>query len=395
MSSELAARSVEAARRFESFNARLDIDTRKIGAVGGKVHTGRSRNDQVVTDLRLHLRTQCAKLGELLSGLGEAHSAFVTATLLRRHGVNARFVDLTGWRDESQPDLDERLDRGFEDIDLARELPIVTGYAQCKEGLMREFDRGYSEVTFSRLAARTRAREAIVHKEFHLSSADPKVVGAEAVRKLGLTNYDVADQLSNLGMEAIHPSAAKTLRQAGIPLRVTNAFEPEDPGTLIDAEYGGETRVEMVTGLPVLALEGVDEAKDDRDQHDGEPDDVHHVPHVSEVVAEGAGDALAHKRRQHVHRRRSAREARTCLREEVRRDLLHRLDRHRVRLAEGAQRLRPDLWRCRSAPPRSRWAALAPVPPQAAPGRLASRELRFIFFPWNRQTRDRQLTVPQ
>lgn len=192
---------------------------------------------------------------ELLSGLGEAHSAFVTATLLRRHGVNARFVDLTGWRDESQPDLDERLDRGFEDIDLARELPIVTGYAQCREGLMREFDRGYSEVTFSRLAARTRAREAIVHKEFHLSSADPKVVGAEAVRKLGLTNYDVADQLSNLGMEAIHPSAAKTLRQAGIPLRVTNAFEPSDPGTLIDAEYGGATRVEMVTGLPVLSLE--------------------------------------------------------------------------------------------------------------------------------------------
>ncbi|WP_339949126.1 aspartate kinase [uncultured Albimonas sp.] len=192
---------------------------------------------------------------ELISGLGEAHSAFVTATLLRRHGVNARFVDLTGWRDETHPSLDQRIDLGFEDIDLARELPIVTGYAQCREGLMREFDRGYSEVTFSRIAARTRAREAIVHKEFHLSSADPKVVGADAVRKLGRTNYDVADQLSNLGMEAIHPRAAKTLRQAGIPLRVTNAFEPDDPGTLIDAEYGGETRVEMVTGLPVLALE--------------------------------------------------------------------------------------------------------------------------------------------
>ncbi len=196
---------------------------------------------------------------ELLSGLGEAHSAHNTALLLRRHGVKARFVDLTGWRDESQPDLSERIVRGFAEIDVARELPIATGYAQCREGLMERFDRGYSEVTFAQIAALTGAREAVIHKEFHLSSADPKLVGEGAVRKIGRTNYDVADQLSNLGMEAIHPSAAKTLRQAGIPLRVANAFEPHDHGTLIDAEPGAHAgdaaRVEMVTGLPLLALE--------------------------------------------------------------------------------------------------------------------------------------------
>jgi aspartate kinase len=56
-------------------------------------------------------------------------------------------------------------------------------------------------------------------------------------------------------MEAIHPRAAKTLRQAGIPLRVAHAFEPHDPGTLIDAEPGGPARVEMVTGLDVTELE--------------------------------------------------------------------------------------------------------------------------------------------
>src|SRR5690606_1800330 len=47
----------------------------------------------------------------------------------------------------------------------------------------------------------------------------------------------------------------KTLRQAGIPLRVTNAFEPDDPGTLIDNEPAEDARVEMVTGLPVFAIE--------------------------------------------------------------------------------------------------------------------------------------------
>ena len=191
---------------------------------------------------------------EMLSGLGEAHSAYVASLALRREGINARFVDLSGWRDEREMTLDERIDDALNDVDVSEELPIVTGYAQCAEGLMAEYDRGYSEVTFSRIAARTGAREAIIHKEFHLSSADPNLVDGE-VHKLGHTNYDVADQLSNMGMEAIHPKAAKTLRQADVPLRVTNAFEPHDPGTLIDDQPAKTPEAEIVTGLTVHALE--------------------------------------------------------------------------------------------------------------------------------------------
>ncbi|WGW03533.1 aspartate kinase [Tropicibacter oceani] len=192
---------------------------------------------------------------ELLSGLGEAHSAFVTTLRLRRTGVNARFVDLSGWRDDRELTLEQRIRDGLSDIDLTREMPIVTGYAQCTEGLMAEFDRGYSEVTFSQIAALSKAREAIIHKEFHLSSADPKLVGTANVRKLGHTNYDVADQLANMGMEAIHPTAAKALRQSQVPLRITNAFEPDDPGTLIDEAEAQQGVAEMVTGLKVHALE--------------------------------------------------------------------------------------------------------------------------------------------
>ncbi|WP_268807991.1 aspartate kinase [Roseisalinus antarcticus] len=201
------------------------------------------------------LSSHMMSIRELLSGIGEAHSAFVTTLLLQRHGVNARLVDLSGWRDEGNLSLDERIRAGLSSVELTEELAIVTGYAQCGEGLMREFDRGYSEVTFATIAALTKAREAIIHKEFHLSSADPKLVGQDRVRKLGHTNYDVADQLSNMGMEAIHPKAAKTLRQADVPLRVTNAFEPHDPGTLIDDKPAETPGVEIVCGLNVVALE--------------------------------------------------------------------------------------------------------------------------------------------
>ncbi len=198
---------------------------------------------------------QMQTVRELLSGLGEAHSAFVTTLLLQRHNIDARFVDLSGWRDDTNPSLAERLEAAMAGIDLASELPIVTGYAQCAEGLMREYDRGYSEVVFAHLAAQTGAREARIHKEFHLSSADPKIVGVENTVKIGRTSYDVADQLSNLGMEAIHPNAARILRHADVPLRVAHAFEPEDPGTLIGPVGGESGRVEMVTGLEVHAFE--------------------------------------------------------------------------------------------------------------------------------------------
>src|SRR3546814_7952685 len=65
-----------------------------------------------------------------------------------------------------------------------------------------------------------------------LSSADPRLVGEDKARKIGRTNYDVADQLANLGMEAIHPGAGRGLRQTDIPLRVRNTFDREDGGTL-------------------------------------------------------------------------------------------------------------------------------------------------------------------
>lgn len=186
---------------------------------------------------------------EMLSALGEAHAAWSSVEILRSLGVNARLVDLSGWMDTDTLPLDEAIERAFRDVDPARELPIVTGYTKCSEGLMGTFDRGYTEITFSRVAVLTGAREGVIHKEFHLSSGDPKVVGVDKVEPIGRTNFDVADQLADLGMEAIHPKASKGMERAGIDIRVKNAFEPAHPGTLITRDYRSERpRVEIIAG---------------------------------------------------------------------------------------------------------------------------------------------------
>ncbi|MCK9564177.1 MAG: aspartate kinase [Bacteroidales bacterium] len=195
--------------------------------------------------LEAHLKT----VREMLASIGEAHSAWNLAQLLRQEGINGRFVDLTGWHAEKHLSLDDRIRDAFKDVDLETELPIVTGYAHSQDGLMSSFDRGYSEMTFSRIAVLTGAREAVIHKEYHLSSADPLVVGADNAVPIGRTNYDVADQLANLGMEAIHPKAAKGLRQNGIALRIKNTFEPAHGGTLVTGDYVSATpRVEIIAG---------------------------------------------------------------------------------------------------------------------------------------------------
>jgi aspartate kinase len=134
-------------------------------------------------------------------------------------------------------------------------VAVVTGYTKGTEGIMREFDRGYSEVTFSKVAVEVRADEAVIHKEFHLSSADPKIVGLKQSIPVDFTNYDVADQLADIGMEAIHPKASKPLEIAGISLRIKNTFDPDHPGTLITKNYvGPESRVEIVAGTDQVVI---------------------------------------------------------------------------------------------------------------------------------------------
>lgn len=186
---------------------------------------------------------------EFLAAVGEVHSAYNSAEILKANGINARFVDLSGWKSTKSLTLDEAVSEGFVGIDFDKEMPIVTGYVKFDGGIMRRFDRGYSEITFSKIAVLTNAAEGIIHKEFHLSTGDPKLMGFDNVEIIGNTNFDIADQLSDMGMEAIHSKAAKQMEFKDIPIRVKNAFDPEHPGTLISRDYvSPNPRVEMICG---------------------------------------------------------------------------------------------------------------------------------------------------
>lgn len=194
---------------------------------------------------------------EILASIGEAHSAFNLTNVLQNNGINATFIDLCGFYDQKSYTIDQRIRHAFKDIAFNKTICVATGYTKGTEGIMREFDRGYSEVTFSKIAVAVEAREVIIHKEYHLSSADPTLVGVDNCVPVGFTNFDVADQLADVGMEAIHPKASKPLEIKGINLRIKNAFEPGHAGTLITREYvSPDKRVEVITGTDkVVAID--------------------------------------------------------------------------------------------------------------------------------------------
>jgi argininosuccinate lyase len=65
--------------------------TRRIGDAGAKLHTGRSRNDQVATDIRLYLRSECDLLEQLLCDL---QRALVELSARYRHVVIPGYTHL-------------------------------------------------------------------------------------------------------------------------------------------------------------------------------------------------------------------------------------------------------------------------------------------------------------
>jgi aspartate kinase len=192
---------------------------------------------------------------EILASIGESHSAYNFTNILQNMGIHATLVDLSGFNDHKSCTIDQRIKKDLQNIDFENTICIVTGYAKGTEGIMREFDRGYSEVTFSKIAVAVKPKEAIIHKEYHLCTADPELVGTENCFPVGNTNYDVADQLADVGMEAIHPKASKPLEINNINLRIKNTFQPEHPGTLITREYICEhKRVEVITGTDKVIM---------------------------------------------------------------------------------------------------------------------------------------------
>jgi argininosuccinate lyase len=144
--------------------------TELIGEPGAKLHTGRSRNDQVVTDVRLHLRGVIDAQQEALAGVqrllverahGHVDTVMPAYTHLQRAQVTSMAHHLLAWFWMLARDR-ERLARAR---DACMELPLGSGAAV---GLNYELGRDAvaAELGFARVSANS--LDGVADRDFAL-----------------------------------------------------------------------------------------------------------------------------------------------------------------------------------------------------------------------------------
>jgi aspartate kinase len=191
---------------------------------------------------------------ERLAAIGEIHAAFNLSIILTNRGLRNEFVNLSGFDCPSDPRLtiEQRVQQKIAGLNDYK-IKIVTGYTGGINGIMENYDRGYSEVTAALYAIECGAKILTILKEFALSSADPKIV--KNVVQILQADYRFANELSMIGMEAIHPKIARMLELAGIDISVKNILKLDSSATIISGkkiEY--EPRVQMVTGTEKITI---------------------------------------------------------------------------------------------------------------------------------------------
>ncbi len=184
------------------------------------------------TDLDPVLDSIYASLGsgeDYAASRGEYLSALLMADLL-----GYQFVDAADWLRFT---YDGRVDFTASRTALRRLAegrPIVTPgfYGSMPDGSIHTFSRGGSDVTGALAAAMLDADRYENWTDVPgVLEADPELIPEAA--PLERLSYRQLQQLTEAGMQVLHEDAVAPVRQAGIPLNILSAREPEKPGTMI------------------------------------------------------------------------------------------------------------------------------------------------------------------
>lgn len=115
-------------------------------------------------------------------------------------------------------------------------IPVVAGFiGRTPDGAVTTLGRGGSDYTATIIGAALKADEIVLWKEVDgLMTADPKV--EPKARTIPTISYAEASEIAYFGAKILHPRALRPAAEAGIPVRIKNAFNPKSPGTLIIRE---------------------------------------------------------------------------------------------------------------------------------------------------------------
>lgn len=142
----------------------------------------------------------------------------------------------------------------------AAKLYIAQGFiASDASDSTTTLGRGGSDYTGAILAAALNAEVLEIWTDVSgMMTADPRVV--RNIRRIPRITYREAMELSHFGAKVIYPPTIQPVMRKRIPVSVKNTFAPDDAGTLIESETGGEKGIirgiTSIDRISVLNLEG-------------------------------------------------------------------------------------------------------------------------------------------
>ena len=268
--------------RVDLLRKHLDVVSELLGHSPERLDVGGLIEDRLHDLERLY--RSIAVLGELtvrgcdaVASLGERLSSHILAAVLRERGVRAQAISATELivTDDSfgaaVPRMDltrQRLQERLLPMVNRGVIPVITGYIGATEGgVTTTLGRGGSDYTAAIVGAGLDADEVWVWSDVSgILSADPNIVPqARTIREL---SYAEAAELAYYGADVLHPKTIRPVTENGIPLRILNSYEPDQPGTLIvESPRPDRERLPAIISTTGLALIAVGSADDSWDLH--------------------------------------------------------------------------------------------------------------------------------
>lgn len=178
-----------------------------------------------------------------LASYGEIMSSYIITQALISQGIKATQVIATdliitnnnfGSAEFLLIPTKRNVKRILNPIIKAGVIPVVTGFiGRTKSGQTTTLGRGGSDYTASIIGFCLNASEIQIWTDVDgIFTADPRVV--ENARSLPSVSFKEASELAAFGARVLHPKTIRPAIAAGIPVKVLNTFNPENPGTLIE-----------------------------------------------------------------------------------------------------------------------------------------------------------------
>lgn len=201
---------------------------------------------------------------DAISSLGERLAAPLVAAVLTEIGVASESIEATklivtdSYYGGAEPWMDltrEACEARLHPLLQQGVVPVVTGFIGAnEEGVLTTLGRGGSDYSATILGAAVDADEVIIWTDVDgLLTCDPRLV-PDACTIAEISYLEAAD-LAYFGAKVLHPKTLRPVMQRGIPLRIRNTFEPENPGTKITASSAANAgEVTAITAIPDAAM---------------------------------------------------------------------------------------------------------------------------------------------